>query len=77
MLWGPQGDKALAGFGGTSDEDTHVALLVSGAQLTARLDPTWVPTTQIAPLLLRALGLEKFDLHALHMEHSPALPGIF
>ena len=77
VLWGPPGDKALAGFGGTSDEDTHVALLVSGAQLTARLDPTWVPTTQIAPLLLRALGLEKFDLDALHMEHSPALPGIF
>lgn len=77
MLWGAPDDKAIAAHGGTSDEDTHVALLVSGAQLTGRYDPTWVPTTQLAPLLLRALGMEKFDLQALHMEHSPALPGIF
>jgi hypothetical protein len=77
VLWGAPDDKALAGYGGMLDEDTHVALLVSGAQLTGRSDPTWVPTTQLAPLLLRALGMEKFDLQALHLEHSPALPGIF
>jgi hypothetical protein len=61
----------------TRDEDAHVALLVSGAQLTGRVDKTWVPTSQVAPLLLRALGIEKFDLEALHREHTPALPGIF
>jgi hypothetical protein len=77
VLWTLPGDKALASYGGMLDEDTHVALLVSGAQLTGRYDPTWVPTTQLAPLLLRALGMEKFDLQALHLEHSPALPGIF
>jgi hypothetical protein len=63
--------------GGMSDEDTHIALLISGPQLTGRSDPTYVPSTQLAPLLLRALGMEKFDLQALHLEHSPALPGIF
>jgi hypothetical protein len=68
---------AIAAHGGLSDQDTHVALLISGAQLTGRFDPTPVPTTQLAPLLLRALGMEKFDLDALHMEHTPALPGIF
>jgi hypothetical protein len=52
-------------------------LLISGKQLTGRFDPTYVPTTQLGPLLLRALGMEKFDLDALHKEHSPALPGIF
>jgi hypothetical protein len=77
VLWGKAFDAALAGFGGMSDEDTHVALMVSGSQLTGRSDPTWVPTTQLAPLLLRALGMEKFDLDALHQEHTPALPGIF
>jgi hypothetical protein len=77
VLWGSQGDTALAAHGGLLDEDTHVALLVSGAQLTGRYDPTYVPTTQLGPLLLRALGMEKFDLQALHLEHSPALPGIF
>lgn len=74
-VWSSSTD--IASRGGLTDDDTHVALLVSGAQLTGRTDPTWVPTTQIGPLLLRALGLEKFDLQALHMEHTPALPGIF
>jgi hypothetical protein len=77
VLWGVQGDTALEAYGGMLDEDTHVALLVSGAQFTGRYDPTYVPTTQLGPLLLRALGMEKFDLQALHLEHSPALPGVF
>jgi hypothetical protein len=77
VLWLKDGDMAMAAHGGSGDEDTHVALMVSGSQLTGRYDPTPVPTTQAAPLLLRALGMEKFDLKALHLEHSPALPGIF
>jgi hypothetical protein len=77
VLWTSQDDKAPAAHGGMLDEETHVGLLVSGSQLTGRYDPTYVPTTQLGPLLLRALGMEKFDLQALHLEHSPALPGIF
>jgi hypothetical protein len=77
VLWASQDDKAPAAHGGMLDEETHVALLVSGSQLTGRYDPTYVPTAQLGPLLLRALGMEKFDLQALHLEHSPALPGIF
>jgi len=77
VIWGSPDDTRLASHGGMQDEDTHVALLVSGAQLTGRTDKTWVPTSQVAPLLLRALGMEKFDLQALHREHTPALPGIF
>ncbi len=77
VLWTTQDDRAPAAHGGMLDEETHVALLVSGSQLTGRYDPTYVPTTQLGPLLLRALGMEKFDLQALHLEHSPALPGIF
>ena len=77
VVWTSEGDRSLMFHGGMLDEDTHVALVISGAQLTGRSDPTYVPTTQLAPLLLRALGMEKFDLGALHLEHSPALPGIF
>jgi Type I phosphodiesterase / nucleotide pyrophosphatase len=77
VLWESPGETSRAAHGGLLDEDTHVALLISGAQLTGRYDPTYVPTTQLGPLLLRALGMEKFDLQALHLEHSPALPGIF
>ena len=77
VSWASPGEPALMFHGGMLDQDTHVALMVSGNQLTGRTDPTYVPTTQLAPLLLRALGMEKFDLRALHLEHSPALPGIF
>jgi hypothetical protein len=77
VAWVSPADSAPATYGGMQDEDTHVALLVAGSQLTGRVDKTWVPTSQVAPLLLRALGIEKFDLQALHREHTPALPGIF
>ena len=77
VSWAEPNERALMFHGGMLDQDTHVALMISGAQLTGRTDPTYVPTTQLAPLLLRALGMEKFDLRALHLEHSPALPGIF
>lgn len=77
VSWALQNEHDLMFHGGMLDQDTHVALMISGAQLTGRTDPTYVPTTQLAPLLLRALGMEKFDLRALHQEHSPALPGIF
>jgi hypothetical protein len=63
--------------GGDREAETHVPLLISGVQFTGRVDKTWVPITQIAPLLMRALGMDKFDLDALHHEHTPALPGIF
>lgn len=77
VIWMRKGDDRPQMHGGFSDEQNHVALLVSGRQLTGRVDKTPVPTTQIAPLILRILGMEKMDLRALHQEHTPALPGIF
>lgn len=77
VAWVSPTDTPAPIYGGMLDEDTHVALLIAGSQLTGRVDKTWVPTSQVAPLLLRALGIEKFDLQALHREHTPALPGIF
>ena len=62
---------------GDREVEMHVPLLISGVQFTGRVDKTWVPATQLAPLLMRALGMDKFDLDALHHEHTPALPGIF
>ena len=77
VIWADKNAAILSEHGGMQNEDTNVALLVSGRQLTGRVDKTWVPTTQIAPLILRILGMEKMDLQALHQEHTPALPGIF
>ncbi len=77
VLWGTGNTGRSRMHGGFSDEETHVALLVSGRQLTGRIDKTPVPITQIAPLIQRILGMEKLNLQALHQEHTPALPGIF
>lgn len=77
VIWMHRGEDQPVGHGGFSDDQNHVALLVSGRQLQGRMDKTPVPITQIAPLILRILGMEKMDLKALHQEHTPALPGIF
>ena len=78
MLWPATSIQwGSSNLGSGLAEDDHVAMLISGKQLTGRVDKTTVPVTQLAPLLLRALGMEKFDLQSLHQEHSPALPGIF
>ncbi len=73
VIWG----STAAARTGIGEDDTHVAVLVSGVQLTGRTDPTPIPTSQIPAMLLRTLGMEKLNLQALHREHSPALPGIF
>jgi hypothetical protein len=77
VIWADKDAVILSEHGGMQNEDTNVALLVSGHQLTGRIDRTWVPTTQIAPAILRMLGMENADLQALHQEHTPTLPGIF
>jgi hypothetical protein len=45
VLWTAPQNKAATGYGGSLDQDTHVALLVSGRQLTGRRDPTWESST--------------------------------
>lgn len=64
-------------LGGFSDDENHVALLISGRQLTGRVDKARVSTGQVAPLISMILGMEKLELQALHQEYVPALPGIF
>ena len=76
VVW-TTGGKWPEALGGFSDDENHVAMMISGRQLTGRVDKTPVPTGQVAPLIMRILGMEKFGLDALHQEHVPALPGIF
>ena len=65
----------IAAHGGFNDDDTHVALLVANPQLqAARISPTPVQTTQIAPTILRFLGLNPQNLQAVGIEHTHALP---
>ena len=67
-----------AEHGGFSDDDTHVALIVSCGALDSGLRGTTVATqaktTQIAVSVLEALGLDPNMLTGAVLEHTRALP---
>ncbi len=62
--------------GGFSFGDTNVGLVVSNPHLRARVLKTPVATSQVAPTILRALGLDPDALDAVRNEETPALPGL-
>jgi hypothetical protein len=62
--------------GGFSNDDANVALIVSMPRLHPRQIRSAVLTTQIAPTILRALGLDPNELKAVQIEHSEVLPGL-
>jgi hypothetical protein len=69
--------KKLAEHGGGSLDDTHVALLVSASSIEPGAVDDLVETRQIAPTILRALGLNRQALDAVRKEHTHDLPGVF
>ena len=71
------GGSKLAEHGGGADDDRHVALLVSARGLEGEVEERTVATTQIAPTILRLLGLPPAELQAVRIEGTRALPGLF
>ena len=68
----------LLTHGGFSDEDTNVALLISNPGFGSKVViKTPVETTQIAPTILAALGLDPEKLQAVKIEYTNVLPGLF
>ena len=68
----------LSEHGGFSDDDRHVAMVVSGAMLAHHGVVTApVQTTQIAPTILTALGLDPNALKGVQKEHTQILPALF
>jgi len=63
----------LAEHGGFSDDDRNVALLVSSPQVWPGYNPALTFTTQIAPTILHALGLDPGQLEAVHTEGTQVL----
>lgn len=66
----------LAEHGGMLDEDTVVPLVVSAPGVGGRLVRSPVLTSQIAPTVLAALGLDPNSLQAVRLEHTAVLPGL-
>jgi hypothetical protein len=61
--------------GGFTIDDVNVALLVANPQIHAATVQAAVETTQIAPSILSALGLDPSRLQAVRAQGTRALPG--
>ena len=68
--------KKLAEHGGFAHDDTNVLLLVENPGFYETTINAPVQTAQIAPTILRALGLNPTTLDAVRLEGTPVLPGI-
>ena len=67
----------IAEHGGFADDDTHVLLVVSNPKFRGRIVDDRVENRQVAPTILKALGLEPEQLEAVRgEEHTRALPGL-
>lgn len=67
----------IAEHGGFTDDDTHVDLLIASPLLKkAKTVFTSVQTTQIAPTILRLLGLDPTVLQAVQIEQTQVLPDL-
>ncbi len=67
------GGTKLAEHGGFSDDDRNVALLVSAPKIKPQIVETLSYTTQIAPTILTALGLDPRKLKAVRAEGTQVL----
>jgi arylsulfatase A-like enzyme len=76
-IYAPAGDTGIAAHGGFSDDNTHVALLVSNPGLKPRPVKTPVQTSQLAPTILQVLGIAPDTLQAVSKEGTQVLPGLF
>jgi hypothetical protein len=68
--------KKQAEHGGFAQDDTNVMLLVSNPSLKPRTVTSFVETSQVAPTVLKILGLDPNDLDAVRKEGTPVLPGL-
>jgi len=76
-IYAPAGETNLSAHNGFSEEDTHVALLLSNPGLSPRMIKTPVQTTQVAPTILQVLGIDPETLQAVRQEKTTVLPGLF
>jgi hypothetical protein len=65
-----------AEHGGFGWADTSVALIVSNPALLTRTLKTPVVSSQVAPTILRALGIDPQQLKSVREEKTRVLPGL-
>jgi arylsulfatase A-like enzyme len=75
VIWAGKGSGKLAEHGGIATDDTNVALLVSNPSLPEKTIKTPVKTMQVAPTILKLLGLNPHALESVQKEKTDELPG--
>ncbi len=70
------GKKKVAEHGGFAYDDRNVLLIVSNPKYKAATFNNQVETRQIAPTIVKALGLDPSLLSAVKSEHTETLPGL-
>jgi len=71
------GGSKIAEHGGLNEDDTHVALLFSMPSIVPQHVKTYVLNQQVAPTILRALGIDPAELKAVQIEGIQPLPFLF
>jgi Type I phosphodiesterase / nucleotide pyrophosphatase len=66
-----------AEHGGMSFGDTNVGLVVSNPSLHGSVLKTPVITSQVAPTILRVLGIDPDELNSVRVEQTKVLPGLW
>jgi hypothetical protein len=70
------GMAKVAEHGGLAYDDRNVLLIVSNPRYKSSTYIDQVETRQIAPTILKALGLNPSELQAVQIEHTETLPGL-
>ncbi|PYY12018.1 MAG: phosphodiesterase, partial [Acidobacteria bacterium] len=66
----------LVEHGGFHETDRHVSLVVSNPALGSQIISNHVSNTQVAPTVLKVLGLNPQALQAVQQENTSVLPGL-
>jgi Type I phosphodiesterase / nucleotide pyrophosphatase len=71
------GGSKLSEHGGFNEDDIHTALLVSLDGVEPAVVKSGVLNQQVAPTIIKALGLDPDELEAVRKEQIPVLPFLF
>jgi hypothetical protein len=66
----------IADHGGFAHDDTNVVMLVTNPRFASQTVFSQTTTAQLAPTILRALGLDPSALDAVRIEGTAVLPEV-
>lgn len=77
VIYSKPTNQGIAEHGGFGDEDTQVPILIANPSLRSGTVESAVQTSQIAPTILKMLGLDPQKLEAVKIEKTQVLPGLY